>query len=67
MDKRQDFLTDFLGALGAQEIRFSQITPESISGTVIYDSADPDEQQDFRWLPTLMPSATAQRLAIADS
>ena len=65
MDRRQEFLAQFLGALGAHEIRHLQVTPESISGTVVYDPNDPEEQQDFRWSirPTDAPSSAVIRLA----
>ena len=65
MDRRQEFLEQFLGALGAHEIRNLQVTPTSISGTVVYDPADPEEQQDFRWSarPEDAPSSATVRLA----
>jgi len=47
--KRKQFLTDFLGALGAKEILFSDIGPDTVTGTVVYDPSDPEEHQDFRW------------------
>ena len=64
MDRRQEFLAEFLGALGAREIRDLQVTPASISGTVVYDPSDPEEQQDFRWSirPTDAPSPAVIRL-----
>jgi hypothetical protein len=49
MIKRKQFLTDFLGALGAKEILFSDIGPDTVTGTVVYDPSDPEERQDFRW------------------
>ena len=49
MDRRQQFLDEFLAALGAREVRYLQVTPDFISGTVVYDPNAPDEQQDFRW------------------
>jgi hypothetical protein len=65
MDRRQEFLAEFLGALGAREIRHLQVTPSSISGTVVYDPGDPNEQQDFRWSvgPANAPSLAVIRLA----
>jgi len=33
---RKLFLTDFLGALGAKEILFSDIGPDTVTGTVVY-------------------------------
>jgi hypothetical protein len=49
MDRRQQFLNEFLGALGALEIQQLHVTPMAISGTVVYDPSVPDERQDFRW------------------
>ena len=65
MDSRQEFLEQFLGALGAREIRNVQATSTSISGTVVYDPADPEEQQEFRWSvgPNDSPSSAVIRLA----
>ena len=64
MDRRQEFLADFLGALGAQEIRHLQVTPAAISGTVVYHPSDPEETQDFRWSipPIAAPSPAVIRL-----
>ena len=64
MDRRQEFLAEFLGALGAHEIQHLQVTPAFISGTVVYDPSDPEEQQDFRWSipPSAAPSPAATRL-----
>ncbi|GHA62328.1 hypothetical protein [Pontibacter akesuensis] len=39
----------FLGALGARQVVWGQITHDSIAGTVIYDPNDPEERQDFIW------------------
>jgi hypothetical protein len=47
--KRQDFLKVFLGALGAKKIIWSNLDEKSISGKVLYELADPDEQQNFIW------------------
>lgn len=49
MNKRQQFLVDYLGALGAKELLFSIIGPDTVSGTVVYDPNDPEERQDFCW------------------
>jgi rubredoxin len=49
MNKRQQFLNDYLGALGAKDLLFSDIGPGTISGTVVYDPSDPEERQDFCW------------------
>ena len=45
--RRQTFLKEFLGVLGAKEIRWTDQTENSISGTVIYDPNIPEERQDF--------------------
>ena len=65
MDRRQKFLEQFLGALGAREIRNLQVAPTSISGTVVYDPTDTEEQQDFSWSvrPDNAPSLATIRLA----
>ena len=47
--KRKNFLTNFLGALGAIKIVWKLETPDGIHGTVVYDETDPDEVQDFYW------------------
>jgi len=47
--KRNRFLKEFLGALGAEEIIFTQETKSAISGTAIYAPDDPEEKQDFCW------------------
>jgi len=65
MDRRQQFLDEFLGALGAREVRYLQVTPDFVSGTVVYDPSDPEEKQDFCWSigASDAPSASAARLA----
>jgi hypothetical protein len=64
MDTRPQFLAEFLGALGAQEIRHTHVPPDSVSGTVVYDSSEVEEQQDFRWsvASEAAPSLAATRL-----
>ncbi|MDH5389195.1 MAG: hypothetical protein OEY06_12215 [Gammaproteobacteria bacterium] len=47
--KRREFLTEFLGALGAESIEWHEETENFISGRVIYDKDDPEEIQDFCW------------------
>jgi len=47
--KRREFLTEFLGALGAENIEWQEETDDFISGRVIYDKNDPEEIQDFCW------------------
>lgn len=48
-EKRKKFLEVFLKALGAESIRWTNQNDNSISGTIIYDSRDTDEQRDFIW------------------
>jgi hypothetical protein len=64
MDTRSQFLAEFLGALGAKEIRHLKASPDFVSGTVVYDLADPEEQQDFCWSldQSASPSPAATRL-----
>ncbi|NVJ67196.1 MAG: hypothetical protein HWE16_11970 [Gammaproteobacteria bacterium] len=50
--KRQKFLTEFLGALGAIEIQWKNTFKSSISGIVIYEHDDPEETQEFIWHTT---------------
>ncbi|WP_444919630.1 hypothetical protein ACJJID_11590 [Microbulbifer sp. CnH-101-G] len=47
--RRKQFLTEFLGALGAKEIQWQKETDTSISGAVIYEIDDPEEVQEFIW------------------
>ncbi|USD20449.1 hypothetical protein MJO52_15395 [Microbulbifer variabilis] len=47
--RRKQFLTEFLGALGAKEIQWQKETDTSISGVVIYEIDDPEEVQEFIW------------------
>ncbi|WP_444889686.1 hypothetical protein ACJJIU_03855 [Microbulbifer sp. CnH-101-E] len=47
--RRKQFLTEFLGALGAKEIQWQKETDASISGAVIYEIDDPEEVQEFIW------------------
>ncbi|MES9887139.1 MAG: hypothetical protein ABW140_10030 [Candidatus Sedimenticola sp. 6PFRAG1] len=47
--RRREFLKEFLGALGAEEIEWINETPEKISGKVIYEINDPEEIQEFIW------------------
>ncbi len=47
--KRREFLTEFLGALGAESIEWIEENNNHISGRVIYDKSDPEEIQDFCW------------------
>jgi len=65
MDTRSQFLAEFLGALGAKEIRHLNISPDAVTGTVVYDPTDPEEQQDFLWplAESAAPSPAVVRLA----
>ena len=56
MNKRQQFLSSFLSALGAEEIKWTEVTDKFIAGTVIYDKTDPEEVQDFKWKMTELKS-----------
>ncbi len=47
--KRREFLTEFLGALGAEDIEWHCENDDIITGRVIYDKNDPEEIQDFCW------------------
>jgi len=47
--KRREFLTEFLGALGAESIEWHEETKSFISGRVFYERKDPEETQDFCW------------------
>jgi len=47
--KRKVFLTEFLGALGAEKIEWLEESANLISGKVVYDHTDPEEVQDFCW------------------
>ena len=47
--KRREFLTEFLGALGAEHIEWNDEAVNYISGIVIYDKNDPEEIQEFCW------------------
>ena len=47
--KRKSFLTEFLGALGAEKIDWEIENDNFISGTVIYEIDDPEETQNFCW------------------
>lgn len=46
---RKEFLSQFLGALGAIKIVWGNCSPDEISGRVIYDLEDPEEFQGFCW------------------
>lgn len=47
--RRKEFLSAFLGALGAEAIEWKEETESLISGIVIYVTNDPEEIQEFCW------------------
>ncbi len=47
--KRKIFLEEFLGALGAIEIYFSENSEKFICGTAIFVHEHPEGKQDFCW------------------
>ena len=47
--KRKAFLKEFLEALGAVKIIYSSENDKHISGTVIYDLSDNEDNQKFVW------------------
>lgn len=48
-NNRQIFLESFFDALGAHEVLWLYEDEHCVAGRVVYDPADPDEQQDFIW------------------
>ena len=46
--KRESFLTEFLGALGAESLDYTKIEMETISGTVHYRQSLDDEIEDLK-------------------
>ena len=62
--KRKEFLDVFLKALGAKHIQWGNSNKNKIFGTVIYDTADADERQDFVWYMTeeKVPSEDVKKL-----
>lgn len=63
--KRREFLTEFLGALGAESIEWQEETDNFISGRVIYDKNDPEEMQDFCWHVSEEKAPNSQVLKLA--
>ena len=63
--KRREFLTEFLGALGAESIEWNEEADNFISGRVIYDENDPGEIQDFCWHKSEKEVPNASVLALA--
>jgi hypothetical protein len=61
---RKQFIEAFLGAFG-EVVVITTIEPDRISGTVIYQPDDPEEQQEFCWhaSETNLPSESTYRLA----
>jgi len=47
--KRKEFLTEFLGALGAESIEWHEENEKFISGRVIYEKNNSEEIQEFCW------------------
>jgi hypothetical protein len=47
--KRRQFLNEFLGAFGAENIEWHEENDNYISGKVIYNKNDPEETQEFCW------------------
>jgi hypothetical protein len=43
------FLRDFLGALGAKQMDISEVSEDTVRGTVIYEPNNSEETQDFCW------------------
>lgn len=46
---RKEFLSAFLGALGAEVIEWKDEMESYISGVVIYEKNNPEETQEFCW------------------
>ena len=63
--KRKTFLKEFLGALGAEKIIFSEETNDAIRGTVLYKVNNSEETQDFCWNIREDKSPTEEALNIA--
>ena len=63
--KRRDFLIEFLGALGAENIKWQDENDHFISGIVIYDSNNPEETQEFYWHVTEREAPGIQVLELA--
>jgi len=63
--KRRQFLSEFLGALGAEEIEWREETETEIAGKVIYKKDEEDEVQEFCWHVTEegVPSKRVTELA----
>ena len=69
---RKEFLTEFLGALGAVKLTYFSVDPDTLTGRVHYDpsevGSDPDEDdfyQDFCWhmMETNVPGIDVFNLA----
>lgn len=63
--RRKQFLIEFLGALGAEEIQWQKQTDAYISGTIIYETDDQEEVQGFIWhvQESEAPSENVRKLA----
>lgn len=66
LNNRQIFLNSFLGVLGAVKIKWNEIIPEFVKGTVIYDLSDIDETQDFIWKITEFDSPDKKTQILMD-
>jgi len=64
--KREQFIPKFFKALGAKSVVVEEISPESIRGTVVYDSQNPDEQQEFCWHCSVEESISSDLLVLVD-
>jgi hypothetical protein len=51
-ERRQAFLTVFLGALGAADLLWSDVYADRLYGTALYEVKNKAEQQDFVWYMT---------------
>lgn len=57
--KRENFLKEFLGALGAKDVIINRTEEKHVYGTAVFDLNDPSENQDFCW--HIIESKTPQR------
>lgn len=64
--KREEFILKFLEALGAESVLIDEINRGSIKGTVVYNSQDPDERQDFCWHRSVEESISSDLFVLID-
>ncbi len=64
--KREEFILKFLEALGAESVLIEEINRESIRGTVVYNSQDPDERQEFCWHRSVEESISSDLFVLVD-